>query len=53
MDDTGALPIAGTPALLTLLAVSGGRPVVVAGEHRAGGFVPLAVRSHDRTAVLR
>ena len=52
VDDSGALPMAGTPALLTLLAVSGGRPVVVAGEHRAGGFVPLAVRSHDRTAVL-
>ena len=53
VDDTGALPIVGTPALLTLLAVSGGRPVVVSGEHRADGFVPLAVRSHDRTAVLR
>jgi hypothetical protein len=53
VDESGALPMPGTPALLTLLAVSGGRPVVVAGEHRAGGFVPLAVRSHDRTAVLQ
>jgi hypothetical protein len=53
VDDSGALSMVGTPALLTLLAVSGGRPVVVAGEHRASGFVPLAVRSHDRTAVLR
>jgi hypothetical protein len=53
VDDSGALPLAGTPALLTLLAVSGGRPVVVAGEHRGGGFVPLAVHAHDRTAVLR
>ena len=52
VDRTGALPIAGTPALLRLLAVSGGRPVVVSGEHRAGGFVPLSVRAHDRTAVL-
>jgi hypothetical protein len=53
VDDSGALSMVGTPALLTLLAVSGGRPVVVAGEHRASGFVPLAVRAHDRTAVLR
>ena len=53
VDDTGGLPIEAGPALVTLLAVSGGRPVVVTGEHRAAWFVPLAVRAHDRTAVLR
>jgi hypothetical protein len=52
-DSTGALPLVVDRAIATLLAVSGGRPVVVAGEHRAAGFAPLAVRAHDRTAALR
>ncbi len=51
-DDTGALTLVPGPALPTLLAVSGGRPVVVSGEHRADGFAPLAVRVCDRAAVL-
>ncbi len=51
-DDSGALPLAPGPVLPTLLAVSGGHPIVVAGEHRAGGFTPLAVRVHDRATVL-
>ena len=53
VDSTGALPLVVDRAIATLLAVSGGRPVVVAGEHRATGFAPLAVRVHDRTAALR
>ena len=53
VDGTGALPLVVDRAIATLLAVSGGRPVVVAGEHRATGFAPLAVRAHDRTAALR
>jgi len=53
VDSTGALPLVVDRAIATLLAVSGGRPVVVAGEHRATGFAPLAVRAHDRTAALR
>ena len=52
-DASGAMPVEIGPELVTLLAVSGGRPVVVAGEHRGRGFVPLAVRAHQRTAVLR
>jgi hypothetical protein len=51
-DDTGGLPLLPGPGLVTLLAASGGRPVTVAGEHRAGGFAPLSVRVHDRAAVL-
>jgi len=51
-DDSGGLPLAPGAYLPTLLAVSGGHPVVVAGEHRAGGFTPLAVRVEDRAAVL-
>jgi hypothetical protein len=53
VDDTGALSLVVDRAIATLLAVSGGRPVVVAGEHRANGFAPLTVRAHDRTAALR
>ena len=53
VDGTGAVPLVVDRAIATLLAVSGGRPVVVAGEHRATGFAPLAVRAHDRTAALR
>ena len=52
VDSTGALPLVVDRAIATLLAVSGGHPVVVAGEHRAAGFAPLAVRAHDRTAAL-
>jgi SWIM zinc finger len=52
VDDTGSLPLQPGRGLITLLAVSGGRPVVVAGEHRAGGFAPLSVRVHDRAASL-
>ena len=51
-DASGALPVEVGPELVTLLAVSGGRSVVVAGEHRGGGFVPLAVRAHQRMEVL-
>jgi hypothetical protein len=51
-DDTGGLRLIPGPGLVTLLAASGGREVTVAGEHRAGGFAPLSVRVHDRTAVL-
>jgi hypothetical protein len=53
VDSTGALPLTTTAPSRRCLAVSGGRPVVVAGEHRAAGFAPLAVRAHDRTAALR
>jgi hypothetical protein len=53
VDSTGAMPLVVDRAIAALLAVSGGRPVVVAGEHRATGFAPLAVRAHDRTAALR
>jgi len=51
-DESGGLALAPGAYLPTLLAVSGGGPVVVAGEHRANGFAPLAVRVEDRAAVL-
>jgi hypothetical protein len=53
VDASGALRLVGSASLVTLVAVSGGRPVVVAGEHHVGGFAPLAVRVHGRAAVLR
>jgi hypothetical protein len=53
VDETGALALTDDRAIATLLAVSGGHPVVVAGEHRTAGFAPLAVRVRDRTAALR
>jgi hypothetical protein len=52
VDDTGSLPLVPGRGLVTLLAASGGRPVIVAGEHRAAGFAPLSVRVHDRSAIV-
>lgn len=45
-----ALPLLGTESLWTLLAVSGGDPVTVAGEWKPDGFLPLTVW-HEDTAV--
>jgi hypothetical protein len=45
-----AVPLLGQESLWTLLAVSGGDPVTVAGEWRPDGFLPLTVW-HEDTAV--
>ena len=50
-DSSGAaVPLLGQESLWTLLAVSGGSPVTVAGEWRPDGFLPLTVW-HEDTAV--
>jgi hypothetical protein len=53
IDRTGAaLPLAERESLWTLLAVSGGHPVTVAGEWQAGDLLPLAVWHGDRAVAL-
>jgi SWIM zinc finger len=53
IDRTGAaLPLAERESLWTLLAVSAGHPVTVAGEWHAGGLLPLAVWHGDRAVAL-
>jgi len=47
-----ALPLADRESLWTLLAVSGGYPVTVAGEWHSGGLLPLAVWHRDRAVAL-
>jgi hypothetical protein len=53
LDPAGvALPLADRESLWTLLAVSGGHPVTVAGEWHPDGLLPLAVWHHDRAVAL-
>ena len=47
-----ALPLADRESLWTLLAVSGGHPVTVAGEWHPDGLLPLAVWHRDRAEAL-
>ena len=47
-----ALPLADRESLWTLLAVSGGHPVTVAGEWHPDGLLPLAVWHRDRAVAL-
>ncbi len=47
-----ALPLAERESLWTLLAVSGGHPVTVAGEWHPDGLLPLAVWHRDRAVAL-
>jgi SWIM zinc finger len=47
-----ALPLADRDSLWTLLAVSGGHPVTVAGEWHPDGLLPLAVWHRDRAVAL-
>lgn len=52
-DSSGAaVPLLGRESLWTLLAVSGGSPVTVAGEWRPDGFLPLTVWHADRAVRL-
>jgi hypothetical protein len=53
IDRSGAaLPLAERESLWTLLAVSGGHPVTVAGEWHPDGLLPLAVWHRDRAVAL-
>jgi hypothetical protein len=53
IDRTGAaLPLAERESLWTLLAVSGGHPVIVAGEWHPDGLLPLTVWHRDRAVTL-
>ena len=53
VDPAGvALPLADRESLWTLLAVSGGHPVTVAGEWHPDGLLPLAVWHRDRAVAL-
>jgi hypothetical protein len=53
VDPSGAaLPLAERESLWTLLAVSGGYPVTVAGEWHPDGLLPLAVWHRDRAVAL-
>jgi hypothetical protein len=53
IDRTGAaLPLAERESLWTLLAVSGGQPVTVAGEWHPDGLLPLTVWHGDRAVAL-
>ena len=53
VDPAGAaLPLAERESLWTLLAVSGGHPVTVAGEWHPDGLLPLAVWHGDRAVAL-
>jgi SWIM zinc finger len=53
VDRTGAaLPLAERESLWTLLAVSGGHPVTVAGEWHPDGLLPLAIWHGDRAVAL-
>jgi hypothetical protein len=52
-DQSGAaVPIVEQESLWTLLAVSGGRPVTVAGEWRPDGLLPLTVWLDDQAVAL-
>lgn len=46
-DEAHALPAVASPHLWRVLAVSGGRPVSVAGEHTGDGILVCAVRGED------
>ena len=48
-----ALPLADRESLWTLLAVSGGHPVTVAGEWHPDGLLPLTVWHRDRAVAWR
>jgi len=53
IDRVGAaLPLTDRESLWTLLAVSGGHPVTVAGEWHPGGLLPLTVWHGDRAVAL-
>jgi SWIM zinc finger len=53
IDRAGAaLPLADRESLWTLLAVSGGHPVTVAGEWHPDGLLPLTVWHGDRAVAL-
>ena len=53
VDRTGAaLPLAEAESIWTLLAVSGGHPVTVAGEWHPDGLLPLTVWHDDRAVAL-
>jgi SWIM zinc finger len=53
IDRAGAaLPLTDRESLWTLLAVSGGHPVTVAGEWHPGGLLPLTVWHGDRAVAL-
>jgi hypothetical protein len=53
IDPAGAaLPLKDRESLWTLLAVSGGRPVTVAGEWHPDGLLPLTVWHGDRAVAL-
>jgi len=53
IDPAGAaLPLAERESLWTLLAVSGGYPVTVAGEWHPDGLLPLTVWHRDRAVAL-
>jgi len=53
IDQAGvALPVAERESLWTLLSVSGGRPVTVAGEWQPDGLLPLTVWHGDRAVAL-
>ena len=53
IDPAGAvLPLTDRESLWTLLAVSGGHPVTVAGEWHPGGLLPLTVWHGDRAVPL-
>jgi hypothetical protein len=53
VDDTGAaLPLADRASLWTLLAVSGGQPVTVAGEWHPDGLVALTTWHGDEAVTL-
>jgi hypothetical protein len=53
IDRAGAaLPLTDRESLWTLLSVSGGHPVTVAGEWHPGGLLPLTVWHGDRAVAL-
>jgi SWIM zinc finger len=53
LDETGAaVPLADQESLWTLLAVSGGSPVTVAGEWHGRRLLPLTVWHHDQAVPL-
>ena len=53
VDRTGAVPVVpGFWRLAELVALSGGEPITVVGEHSVEGIVPLTVWSHGYPVVL-
>jgi hypothetical protein len=50
--DGTALPLRYADSLWTLLAISGGHPVTVAGEWQPDGLVPLTVWHGDQAVAL-